>query len=132
MRAKPLILIVDDEHEFLEIMSAKLAASGYDPVVAYNAREGVDAATKLHPDLVLMDIYMPGGETGTDAALMIKQQPATKDMEIAFLSSLKDPWPRTATGRDELAKALGMVDYLDKTADLNVTVAKVKEILARP
>ena len=131
MREKPLVLIIDDEHDLLEIMSAKLGASGFDPVVAYNAKEGIDAATKLHPDLILMDIRMPGGETGTDAALAIKQNPETKDIKIAFLSNLKDPWPKTLGDRDKLAKELGMEDYIDKTADLNAIVARVREVLAK-
>lgn len=130
MRAKPLILVVDDEHALLEILSAKFAAAGFDPVVAYSAKEGVDAAQKLHPDIVLMDIHMPGGETGTDAALQITQNAATKDVKVAFLSSLKDPWPKTLNDRDGLAKDLGMVDFIDKTADLNVIVEKVRGLLA--
>jgi CheY-like chemotaxis protein len=131
MRTKPLILVVDDEHELLEIMSMKLLSSGFDTVVAYNGKEAVDAAKKLHPDLILMDIQMPG-ESGTDAALEIKQNLLTKDIKIAFLSNLKDPWPRTTASREGLAKDIGMEDFLDKTEDLNITVAKVREILARP
>jgi CheY-like chemotaxis protein len=131
MRDKPLILVVDDEHDLLEIMSLKLTSSGFDTVVAYNAKEAVDAAKKTHPDLILMDIHMPG-ESGTDAALEIKQDPETKDIKIAFLSNLKDPWPTTTNDRDKLAKSLGMEDFIDKTEDLNVTVSKVREILARP
>lgn len=130
MRDKPLILVVDDEPELLEIMSAKLGGSGFDPVVAYNAKEAIEAARTLRPDLILMDIHMPN-VTGTDAALTIKQDPATKDIKIAFLSNLKDPWPKTWSDRDKLAKELGMEDYIDKTGDLNVIVAKVREILAR-
>lgn len=130
MRDKPLILVVDDEPDLREIMSTKLIASGFDAVVAYNGMEAVDAAKKLHPDLILMDIHMPG-VTGTDAALTIKQDPETKDTRIAFLSNLKDPWPTTAVPRDNLAKAIGMEDYIDKTQDLEKTVAKVREILAR-
>lgn len=130
MRAKPLILVVDDEHELLEIMSMKLLASGFDTVVAYNGKEAVDAAKKIHPDLILMDIQMPG-ESGTDAALEIKQNPETKDIKIAFLSNLKDPWPQTTPDRNALAKDLGMEDFIDKTGDLNATLAKVREILAR-
>lgn len=130
MREKPLILIVDDEHEFLEIVSTKLAASGFDPVAAFNAKEAVEAATKLRPDLILMDIRMPG-ETGTDAALTLKQNPATKDLHIAFLSSLKDPWPKTLEDRDKISKELGMDDFIDKTADLNVIVGRVRELLAK-
>jgi CheY-like chemotaxis protein len=130
MREKPLILVVDDEPDLLEIMSAKLRGSGFDPVVARNAREAVDAALKLHPDLILMDIKM-SEVSGTDAALTIKQNPETKDIKIAFLSNMSDPWPSIAADRDRLAKALGMEDYIDKTGDLNITVTKVREILAR-
>jgi two-component system, OmpR family, alkaline phosphatase synthesis response regulator PhoP len=130
MREKPLILIVDDEHDLLEIMSIKLTASGFDTVVAYNAKEAVDAAKKTRPDLILMDINMPGA-SGTDAALEIKQNPETKDIKIAFLSNLKDPWPQTTVPRDSLAKSIGMEDFIDKTENLDVTVSKVREILSR-
>lgn len=130
MREKPLILVVDDEPDLLEIMTLKLTASGFDTAVASNAKEAVDTARKVHPDLILMDIHMPG-ESGTDAALEIKQDPEMKDIKIAFLSNLKDPWPQTSAPRDNLAKAIGMEDFIDKTEDLNITVAKVKEILAR-
>ena len=99
-------------------------------MVAVDAKEAVAAAKNAHPDLILMDIHMPG-ESGTDAALEIKQDPETKDIRIAFLSNLKDPWPQTTAPRNDLARAIGMDDFIDKTADLDVTVAKVREILAR-
>jgi CheY-like chemotaxis protein len=130
MREKPLILVVDDEADLLEIMSENLRSGGFDPVVAHNAKEAFEAAQKLRPDLILMDIRMPG-ETGTDAALSIKQNPDTKDIKIAFLSNLKDPWPTTMIDRGKIAKEIGMEDYIDKTADLNIVVAKVRAILAR-
>lgn len=131
MRDKPLILIVDDEPDLLEIMSEKLRKSGFDAVVAYNAKEGVEAAKKVRPDLILMDIHMPGG-TGTDAALAIKQDPDMKDTKIAFLSNVKDPWPQTFAERSKLAQELGMEEYIDKTADLNAVVERVENILAKP
>ena len=131
MREKPLILVVDDEQDLRDIISLKLKASGFDAIVAENAATAVAAAKASHPDLILMDIHMPG-ETGTDAALTIKQDPETKDIRIAFLSSLKDPWPQTTPARNDLAKSLGMEDFIDKTEDLDITISKVKEILARP
>lgn len=130
MRDKPLILLVDDEMNFLEIISMKLSASGFEVVVAHNGVEAVDAAKKIRPDLVLMDISMPG-ETGTDAALAIKQNPETKDIRIAFLSNMRDPWPKTTRPREELAKELGMEDFIDKSADLDVIAAKVNAIFGR-
>jgi CheY-like chemotaxis protein len=130
MREKPLILVVDDEQDLREIASLKLNASGFETILARDAKEAVALTKERHPDLVLMDIYMPGG-SGTDAALEIKQDPETKDTKIAFLSSLKDPWPQTLPARNDLAKSLGMEDFIDKTEDLDLTVSKVREILAR-
>jgi CheY-like chemotaxis protein len=130
MREKPLILVVDDERDLREIMALKLNASGFEAVVAADAKEAVATAKASKPDLVLMDIHMPG-ESGTDAALEIKQNPETKDIKVAFLSNLKDPWPQTTPARNDLAKSLGMEDFIDKTEDLDITVAKVREILAR-
>ena len=78
-----------------------------------------------------MDIHMPG-ETGTDAALTIKQDPATKDIRIAFLSNLKDPWPQTTPARHDMAKAIGMEDFIDKTEDLDITVSKVRRNISAP
>lgn len=130
MRERPLILVVDDEQDLRNIMSIKLEASGFSAITATDAKEAVVAAKASHPDLILMDIHMPG-ETGTDAALTIKQDPETKDIRIAFLSNLKDPWPQTTPARNDLAKSLGMEDFIDKTEDLDVTINKVREILAR-
>jgi len=128
MRERPLILFVDDEKDLLEIMALKFGASGFDAVVAYNAKEAVDAAEKLHPDLILMDIHMPGA-SGTDAALTIKQNPDTKDIKIIFLSSLKDPWPTTFADRNALAKEIGVDDYIDKSDNLDKIVARVRQVL---
>ncbi|HUZ92528.1 MAG TPA: response regulator [Candidatus Paceibacterota bacterium] len=130
MREKPLILIVDDEASLREIMSVKLNASGFSTLTASNAKEGFEEAVKSMPDLVLMDIHMPDA-TGTDAALAIKQNEATKNIKIAFLTNLRDPWPAVTADRDKLAKSLGMEEYIEKTDDLDSIAKKVKEVLSR-
>ena len=132
MREKPLVLLVDDEANFLEIISMALTSAGFDVTVAHSGEEAVAMAPKVMPDLILMDINMPPGGTGTDAALAIKQNPATKDVRVAFLSSLKDPWPRTSIPKEELAREIGMIEYIDKSADLTVIAEKVKALLAAP
>jgi CheY-like chemotaxis protein len=76
-----------------------------------------------------MDIYMPPGPTGTDVALTIKQNTKTKDIKIAFLSSLKDPWPGIAGENSQVSREIGMEDYMDKTKDLEIVDKKVKEFL---
>lgn len=131
MHTPPLILIVDDEKPFAEVMSVKLTAAGYKTTVVHSADEAIHLAGELGPDLILMDIYMPPGPTGTDVALTIKQQPGTKNMRIAFLSSLDQPWHGvTDQDRENVTRALGMETFLDKGEDLDVLVTKVKELLA--
>lgn len=127
---KARILIVDDEKNFLEIMSTKLKSAGYDTATAKNGKEAVEQARAFVPDLILMDIYMPD-ESGTDIALSIKQDPKTRDMRIAFLTSLKDPWPAMAGEKDKIARELGMEDFIQKTDDLDVIAKKVGELLSR-
>lgn len=130
-RAKSLVLIVDDEKDFSEIISVKLKAAGFDVAVAHSGKEAVAKSPELLPDLILMDIHMPG-ETGTDIALAIKQNPKTAGIKIAFLTSLKDPWPAMMGDRGNVARELGMEDFLEKTDDLDVLVKKVQAILVRP
>src|SRR3989344_3509923 len=128
MNNPPLILIVDDEENFLEIFSTKLKASGFSIATARSAREGFQRAQETKPDLVLMDIHMPD-VTGTDAALAIKQAPELKDTRVVFLTSLKYPWPGLAGDNAEISKTLGMQDFLQKTDDLDSLVGKIKAIL---
>lgn len=128
MREKPLILLVDDEPNFLEIISMKLAASGFAITVAHNAKEAIEAAEGLQPDLILMDIMMPG-ETGTDAALEIKQNSKTRSIPLAFLSNMRDPWPGTKTPRDEFAQELGAEAFIDKSSDLDAIAARVHTLV---
>lgn len=129
MREKPLILVVDDDDNFLEIVTMKLKASGMDTATAKNGAEGMKQAEKLIPDLILMDIRMPGA-SGTDTALAIKQNPKIKDIKVAFLTSLDNPWPAISADHQEVSKELGMEDYIEKSEDLNAVVNKVQEILS--
>ena len=129
MTGKPKILIVDDEKNFREIFSTKLSASGFDTITAGDGKEAIMIAKKEKPDLVLMDIHM-AGESGTDIALTIKQTPETKNMKVAFLTNLKEPWPAVTGDHKNIAKELGMDDYLEKTDDLDSLVQKVQAILS--
>jgi CheY-like chemotaxis protein len=132
MDASLSVVIVDDQAPFRMAARAVLRRTeGFELVgEAASGVEAITVVSEKHPDLVLMDIHMPG-ESGTDAALEIKQNPETKDIKIAFLSNLKDPWPQTAPARNDLAKSLGMEDFIDKTEDLDLMVSKVREILSR-
>lgn len=132
MRTKPLILVVDDEESFREIFSLKLRSAGFDVDTAKDEAETLKKSKEIMPDLILMDIYMPPGPTGTDIALNIKQSQETKDLRVAFLTNLKEPWPAISGDHKKISQELGMEDFLEKTGDLDVLVKRVNEIISRP
>src|SRR3989344_1416549 len=129
MREKPLILVVDDEVDLLEISKTRLEAAGFQVETAIDAETSFIKARKLKPDLVLMDIRMPG-INGTEALLDFKNDPELKDLHVAFLTSLAIPWPGVSTENDKFAKELGAVTFLDKTKDLDNLAELTKKILA--
>ena len=127
MREKPLILLVDDKAEFREIISTKLKAVGLDCELAKNAAEAIQRASELLPDLILMDILMPPGQTGIEAALAIKEKPETKDTNIIFLTNDQDPWPGMAGDKQMISAELGMQGFFEKSGDLDLFVSKIRE-----
>lgn len=129
MHKPPLVLLVDDESDFREIIGAKLATLGLAVQNATNGAEAVKKAKELKPDLILMDIRMPGEMDGVAAAFQIKGDPETKDSKIAFLSSVADPWPAIVGDRAEASREFGMEDFISKTEDLDVFLQKVKGFL---
>ena len=131
MREKPLVLLVDDEKDFVDIMKTKLEPLGFDTVSASSGEESVKCADEYMPDLILMDIFMPPGVNGTDAALAIKQNPRTKSIKIAFLTSVKDPWPGATGANKDVSRELGMEGFWEKTDDLDSLVEKIRGILAK-
>ncbi|MBU6501099.1 MAG: response regulator [Patescibacteria group bacterium] len=127
-REKPLILLVDDDRDFRDSTAEVLMASGFDVAPATNGEEGINKAETLLPDLILMDIKMPV-MNGVDAALKIKQNPKTSDIKIAFLTGWDNPWPAIVGEKSDVAKELGMEDYIKKTEDPKKLVEKVKGFL---
>jgi len=131
MHNPPLILIVDDDPDFKEILSAKLLASGYEVSEASDGAEGITRAKSLIPDLVIMDIQMPN-VNGTEAVLELKYASETKDIKIIFFSSLIYPWPGIKADNPEFAKEIGAVTFLRKSDDLEKIIATIEGLLATP
>ncbi len=84
----PLILAVDDDPNFLEIIQARLEAQGYRIATAEDGNEAIKQTKKLHPALVLMDIEMPGKD-GMSAASELAADPKTKDIPTIFMTNLR-------------------------------------------
>ncbi len=131
MADQPLILIIDDELVFLEIFGAKLSAAGFKVETAISGAAGIEKAKMIKPNLILMDVKMPG-MSGAEALLKIKEDAAIKDIKVVFLTSLGDPRAEMLELQDvdvKFATGSGALGYLRKTDDLDSIVERVKSFL---
>ena len=103
----PHILIVDDDPDQLRLLIAALRNASYRVSVALNGDQGYARANILIPDLILLDVRMPG-RNGIMIARLLKKNPATQHIPIIFLSAM--------TEKDERLEGLraGGVDYISK------------------
>jgi len=118
------ILIADDEPDILEIIQFNLQAEGYEVITAKNGDEAIDAAKKHHPDLIILDIMMPG-KNGIDVCNILRMQPAFKETLIIFLSALSDE------GTEIRGLETGADDYLTKPIRPKILVSKVNALFRR-
>ncbi|SPF55398.1 Serine phosphatase RsbU, regulator of sigma subunit [Candidatus Sulfopaludibacter sp. SbA4] len=119
MKAAPAILIVDDTPFNVELLQAVLAAEGFRTLEAGDGPTAVEICHRDPPDLVLLDVVMPG-ESGFETCARLKSDPATDDIPIIFLSALDDVQNKV-TG----LKA-GGVDYISKPVDAREMLARVR------
>ncbi len=108
------ILLIDDEKDFLEIMSRKLTESGFSVFVADNGETGLEKAKVIKPDLILLDVQMPGID-GPTVLNRLKIDPATENIKVVFLTSYQEP---------EDPKSLAL--YIRKTDDLDIIVSTIR------
>lgn len=106
-QARPGILIVDDEREELRFLTDLLRRQLYHVRSASDGMAGYQAALASPPDLILLDVRMPGMD-GFAACRLLKANPATRAIPIIFLSALDEPDERVA------GLAMGGVDFVAK------------------
>ncbi len=99
------ILIVDDEKDALFILERELAARGYSVIVADNGNDALDLAKSEHPDLIILDIWMPGMD-GPEVAAKLQENPKTKDIPVIFLTCLFQKREGEEQGRVVAGKVL--------------------------
>ncbi len=104
------VLVVDDERSIRLLCRVNLAASGIEVLEASDGREGLELARKERPDLVLLDVMMPGLD-GWTVARELASDEQTRDIPIVFLTARADPSDR------RLGEQLGGVGYVVKPFD---------------
>jgi two-component system alkaline phosphatase synthesis response regulator PhoP len=118
------ILIADDEPDILEIIQYNLQNEGYEVVTAKNGNEAIEKAKVFTPDLIILDIMMPG-KNGIDVCNILRMLPAFNQTLIIFLTALSDEVTEVKgleTGAD---------DFITKPVSPKVLVSKVNALFRR-
>ncbi len=118
------ILIADDEPDILEIIQYNLKNEGYEVAAAKNGNDALDLAKRFNPDLIILDIMMPG-KTGIEVCNLLRMQPAFNNTLIIFLTALSDE------GTEIKGLETGADDYLTKPISPKVLVSKVNALFRR-
>jgi CheY-like chemotaxis protein len=113
------ILTVDDTPANTRLLTHYLEKQGYRVITAEDGFEGFKAAIQYHPDLVLLDVMMPGTD-GYEVCELLKAEEETKDIPVVFLTAKADMEDRVK------GFELGAVDYITKPFNLVEISARVK------
>ena len=112
------ILLVDDNPTNLQVLFQTLEGRGYNLLVAKDGETAISIAIKALPELILLDIMMPGID-GYEVCRRLKNDPTTKEIPIIFLSALGETKDKVR-GLD-----LGAVDYISKPFQAEEVIARV-------
>lgn len=119
------ILIIDDEKEYCELVKQNLELRGdYKVITANSGKDGISAAIREKPDLILLDILMPGMD-GFEALKKLKDTPQTASIPVIMLTALGTDAAR------ERAIDLCNEDYLVKPVSMVYLKATIEAVLAR-
>jgi len=117
-----MVLVVEDQDDNRRIVRDLLTNSGFEVIEAINGIEGVQLARTHHPDLILMDIQLPGID-GYEATRQIKTDPGLKDIPVIVVTSY------ALSGDDKKAFEAGCDAYIAKPFSPRELLVRIKEFL---
>ena len=121
----PRVLIVDDNAMNVTVAQVVLSADGIDIESAADADEAVQKINHFRPDLILMDIQLPGVD-GLELTRRLKAAPATQHIVIVAFTAF------AMRGDAEKMRAAGCDSYLSKPIDVNKFAAQIRSLLRSP
>ena len=122
--ARELILVVEDDEDIQELIRYNLAQAGYRVAMAGSGEEGMKTARAKRPDLILLDIMLPGMD-GLEVCRMLSAQDETRQIPIIMLTA-KGEEADIVTGLQ-----MGADDYITKPFSPRVLLARMKVVLRR-
>lgn len=124
MSAKQKILVVDDERDIVDLISYNLTKEGYQVYQAHNGREGIEVAKKVNPDLIILDVMMPGMD-GIEACRLMRAMPEFKNTFMVFLTARSEEYSEIAGFN------VGADDYIAKPIKPRALMSRINAILRR-
>ena len=121
-RARPTVLIIDDDHEFTALVEAQLTAAGHSSVVAHDPVQGFILARREAPKLILLDIAMPAGGGMPLLERLVKTE-GTKRIPVVVVTALPEQQLEAE------ARAKGAAGFLRKPVDRHSLLATVQSVL---
>lgn len=117
------VLVIEDDQMLRSMYEKKLSAEGYQVLVAIDGRAGLTLINNEKPDLVLLDIMLPGGMNGFDVLEELKKDEQTKDLPVLMLTNLDS--------EAKVAKEIGASGYLIKANTRpSEVIATIKGLLS--
>lgn len=122
--AKKTVFIVEDEEDIIELISFNLKREGYNVDVATDGDDAIDTIPQIIPDLILLDLMLPGAD-GLEVCRSVRKNARTENIPIIMV---------TAKGEESDIVAgleLGADDYISKPFSMKVLVARIRSVLRR-
>jgi CheY-like chemotaxis protein len=116
------VLLVDDDEMSRDMLSRRLIRRGFEVIFAVDGKQGVEAARREKPDIILMDMGLPVMD-GWEATRCIKSDDATRGVSVIGLSA------RTMSGDRDKAIEAGCDDYDIKPIEFDRLIGKIERLL---
>jgi CheY-like chemotaxis protein len=117
------ILVIDDEPDLLKVTALRLKKTGYEVYSGIDGREVLEIARRVIPDLIIIDVYLPG-LNGDEVTMMLKKDNALKHIPVILISA-------TTRTLDLKAKECGADGYIIKPFEPEELIGMVKKILGQ-
>ena len=122
--AKKTVLVVDDERDLVDLMTFNLQRNGYSVISAGSGLEALDLARREKPDLILLDLMLPGID-GNEVARRLKADAATSAIPIIMLTAKSEETDVV------VGLTLGADDYITKPFSVKILLARLNNVLRR-
>jgi len=118
------ILVIEDERDLTELLTYNLQREGYETTVSHDGQEGLRKAQTLLPDLIILDLMLPG-LTGQDVLKAIRAGERTRDIPVIILSA------RAEETDQVVGFSIGADDYVTKPFSVKVLLQRIKAMQRR-